>query len=1064
MTNSEREELEQLKRRQGELADCVHRLSRDIEALEARVNLPEPVVRLVPKPVIEAPPIIAPAPAPCLVETVLPVAPPEAVPVLSIPAAAAIAPSFAAIEPPPLPVRLPECGPIPTAPVARGSFELQLGTYWLVRIGIVMILSALGLVGLYAYQHVVPHLGRGGKVGLLYAASGLLAGMGAWLQRKQDRMKNYGQVLLAGGLAAIYFTTYAAYHIPNLQIIPNAVVDGVLLLVCAGGIVALADRQRSEVLALFAVVLAYYTSVITNVGLFTLYSNLVLTLAAIFFLIRHRWATLSFASLVGTYLSYAFWRFYAGGHWHLVSPEEGLWQGNIFLLSYWVLFTVAVFWSASPDFAGTRRAGFVSLNNGAFFTAFLVTMWQVNTGRFYVFAFGYGGVLLALAALAWRFRREDGLFRNTYLTQGVLLVTLGCLSYFAGLHLSLVLACESILLVVLGRQLQSRVLRAASFPAAALAVFWCVTMVEPFNKSDLGSAVCAGLILLLGAFLTRDEAPLPNGRFGPRGLFYTTGAMIIWLVATWQNTTAEWRAVSLTAESAIFLLASRPLGNGSLRWSSLVFGSLGTLWQLVELGEIYFRVTGTAQRTGYWSALITGALLIGNALVYRRVAPPVRVSADRPAVTIFSVLGLVLWLGTTLVFVSPAWLSPVLAAEAAGLTAAYYLLRLRETAMFGQVFLVVAQVVWLARVAGGQVQPWWNPALVIAFTLGLAQWWQRQRSLVLEKSTQQGLQIFYATGAVVLLYFWLQPQFGGAEWLALSALLAVALTVYGAATRSWWVAAVGQAFSLVSVVEFARQLSFGRPSGWCSILPVAVLLGLSLATVQWLRLRPVNQPGLAGSLLNVSRVYRSVAAVMFLGWVETYVPANGQCLMLAVLGLGLFLGAGIRGNREMLIFSGVYGSVAVLRFWWGMAEGSPASFLHLLGLLGVPLQQQLARRKADRYPLVAWVHNVALLAGGLSLWLWLSRWVDLRSGGFYLTASWSALALVIFLAGMALRERVYRWLGLGILAVALGRGLLIDMRTLELIYRILSVLALGIVLLVLGFLYNKYQERLKEWL
>ena len=84
MTNSEREELEQLKRRHGELADRVHRLSRDIEALEARVHPPEPVLPLVTKPEIAAPPVIAPAPAPCLVETVLAVAPPEAVPVTSI--------------------------------------------------------------------------------------------------------------------------------------------------------------------------------------------------------------------------------------------------------------------------------------------------------------------------------------------------------------------------------------------------------------------------------------------------------------------------------------------------------------------------------------------------------------------------------------------------------------------------------------------------------------------------------------------------------------------------------------------------------------------------------------------------------------------------------------------------------------------------------------------------------------------------------------------------------------------------------------------------------------------
>ena len=34
----------------------------------------------------------------------------------------------------------------------------------------------------------------------------------------------------------------------------------------------------------------------------------------------------------------------------------------------------------------------------------------------------------------------------------------------------------------------------------------------------------------------------------------------------------------------------------------------------------------------------------------------------------------------------------------------------------------------------------------------------------------------------------------------------------------------------------------------------------------------------------------------------------------------------------------------------------------------------------------------------------------------------------------------------------------------ETIYRILSFMAPGTVLLVLGFLYNKYQEKIKEWL
>jgi hypothetical protein len=35
---------------------------------------------------------------------------------------------------------------------------------------------------------------------------------------------------------------------------------------------------------------------------------------------------------------------------------------------------------------------------------------------------------------------------------------------------------------------------------------------------------------------------------------------------------------------------------------------------------------------------------------------------------------------------------------------------------------------------------------------------------------------------------------------------------------------------------------------------------------------------------------------------------------------------------------------------------------------------------------------------------------------------------------------------------------------LETLYRIFTFLALGVVLLILGFIYNKYQEKIKEWL
>ncbi|MFM2082032.1 MAG: hypothetical protein RL380_723, partial [Verrucomicrobiota bacterium] len=278
-------------------------------------------------------------------------------------------------------------------PVAeKSSFEMRLGTYWLVRVGIVMLLTGLVFFGNFAYHNFIGKLGPGGKVSLLYLASAALLGAGAWWQRKNQKpaLQNYAQVLFAGGLAAVYFTTYAAHHLPQLRIIENATLDGALLLAWAGVMTWIADRRRSEPLAFFAIGLAYYTSVITHVGTFTLYSNLLLTVVAVVFLVRHRWATLSVASLVGTYAGYAFWRFFQDGDWRWATPGEGLWFGAAFLASYWLIFTVAVFWSKAEKLANEMRSLFITLNNGAFFALFLLTMLQVNSGGFWKFSLGYG--------------------------------------------------------------------------------------------------------------------------------------------------------------------------------------------------------------------------------------------------------------------------------------------------------------------------------------------------------------------------------------------------------------------------------------------------------------------------------------------------------------------------------------------------------------------------------------------------------------------------------------------------------------------------------------------------
>jgi uncharacterized membrane protein len=92
----------------------------------------------------------------------------------------------------------------------------------------------------------------------------------------------------------------------------------------------------------------------------------------------------------------------------------------------------------------------------------------------------------------------------------------------------------------------------------------------------------------------------------------------------------------------------------------------------------------------------------------------------------------------------------------------------------------------------------------------------------------------------------------------------------------------------------------------------------------------------------------------------------------------------------------------------------------------------------------------------------LSCWVT--TSGIFLTMSWAGFALVVFALGMFLRERFHRWFGLGVLAAAVGRVVLVDVWKQETIFRVLTFMTLGVALLVIGFVYNKYQETIRKWL
>ena len=97
-------------------------------------------------------------------------------------------PVAALVSPPPLPV----------IPVKRGPSEMEFGSVWLARFGVVILLTGLVLAGNYAYHNWIHQLRPGLKLLALFACSSALIETGRRLAARTT-MKRPGEVIFAGG-------------------------------------------------------------------------------------------------------------------------------------------------------------------------------------------------------------------------------------------------------------------------------------------------------------------------------------------------------------------------------------------------------------------------------------------------------------------------------------------------------------------------------------------------------------------------------------------------------------------------------------------------------------------------------------------------------------------------------------------------------------------------------------------------------------------------------------------------------------------------------------------------
>lgn len=216
-----------------------------------------------------------------------------------------------------------------------GKLEEAVGMRWITWVGALVLFLGAGLFVKYAFEH--KWLGPTGRVLVGVIAGICVAAAGERFVRRQ--MRALGQGLIGAGLAILYVSLYAAYNF--YQLLPQQAIFALMVVVTAGGLV-LALIHDAIAISFLAVLGGFLTPVMLRTGqdprdAFFSYL-LLLDIGVLGIAWFKRWRALDVLAFVGTWLLFTAW--YA--HFH-DAPTFSLAPTLLWLAAFYVVFLLQPF-------------------------------------------------------------------------------------------------------------------------------------------------------------------------------------------------------------------------------------------------------------------------------------------------------------------------------------------------------------------------------------------------------------------------------------------------------------------------------------------------------------------------------------------------------------------------------------------------------------------------------------------------------------------------------------------------------------------------------------------------
>jgi hypothetical protein len=1009
------------------LAAYVWHLRSRLEEVERRVRGLEYSASVTPPPMPVWPPVPPPLPEKAEQPPPLPALPPlteEPPPVPPLPETA-----------PPALIYVPPIGePAPAPSLAHRlrrvlgdeEWETLVGGSLLNKLGALVLVIGIALFLGFSFARMTA----AGRASIALLVSLGVLGAGVWVERR-ERYRVFARGLIGAGWAGLYATAYASYAVPEARVIDNPFLGSLGMLLVAAGMIGHSLKYRAQAVTGVAFFAAFSALAATPSSPFAVVALIPLAASVLWLAWRFAWFPMALFGLAATYLT-CISRGDSGAPLRETQP---------LFLAYWLLFDA---FDLMRTWRRTLSGGVEWLYpaNLAGFVGLSYLAWTHHApGDLWIACAGGAGLFLvdSVARMLLRppssfdpsedlaHRVRAGSYEASVFVSAVL-AGLAMVARVPGVWLSAGLAVEAEILFLAGVRFESRFLRRMGMTAFAHSLLR-MTWGQPAEKSvNLGHS---------------------TWNWTPPALFH---AVLFYL-------NRILRQPNLTMGSAAALLVATAIAlevkieYAGMAW--IVFGvvllGIGLRRKLLEFRvQAYALLVAGVLETvfrGDWIALsFSLAAVYGCALLSRRCDVPERrefaYGSSAAAVLLAAVL---LWRVAPREYLALAWFALALAVLELGIR------RLPEE--LGDFFAPTGLLAIAGLIATHSLDfakfpatPVWLTFFGAAAISGMAAVRSRETEVL-----RVGAASIAAALAIAAIWLVVPDPWVTMAWTA-PALAALEL---GAALRLIALRRIALgAFLAVYLRLFASDLPNvpGAPM-------TVVSIGLVIAGLYWLWRGFLGEP-------EIARIIFWAAPVPLVALIERQSGSRNTAAGWMAVSLVLLLAGArfrLRDARLQSYAIGFLSFAAALAF----DVQPPRLLVSCAVVAGLFAGQYVARKSVESAQpaehAVSGESRAAIFFSLLGTLLAAAVLYGEVSGGL-LTVSWGFEGLALLACGFALRERILRLEGLALLLICILKLFVYDLRNLETLYRILSFVALGLILLAVSWIYTRFRDHIRKLL